>query len=44
MKSPNPFFWKNLYVKKQVPSKKPKIWWSIMEKYRENMKDFYYDL
>lgn len=44
LKSPTPYFWKKLYLSTQVPSRKPKIWWKIMEKNRENLKDFFYDL
>ena len=44
LKSPSPYFWKTLYVGKHVPLKKPKIWWKLLEQYRENIGNFIYDL
>lgn len=42
LKSPTPYFWKTLYVGQHVPLRKPKIWWKIMEKYRENIGNYFY--
>lgn len=44
MKSPNPYFWKILYLKTNVPARKPRIWWKMIEKYRDNLQNYIYDL
>ena len=44
LKSPSPYFWKTLYVGQKVPARRPEIWWKVMEKYRENIGNFYYEL
>jgi hypothetical protein len=44
MKSPNPYFWKTLYLPDKAPVRKPKVWWKMVEKYMENLKKFIYDL
>jgi hypothetical protein len=44
MKSPNPYFWKRLYLPSQPPLRRPKVWWKMVEKYMDNLKKFIYDL
>lgn len=44
LKSPSPYFWKTLYLTKQPPSKKPQLWWKVIEKYRSNLGNFIYEL
>ena len=34
LKSPNPYFWKTLYLANHIPLQKPKVWWKMMEQYR----------
>lgn len=42
LKSPTPYFWKTLYVSKNVPARKPELWWKMIEKYREDLGNFIY--
>lgn len=44
MKSPNPYFWKSLHSKQTLPKRKPKIWWKMLERYKEQLKDYMHDL
>ena len=44
LKSPNPYFWKRLYLKGQEPARKPRVWWKMVEKYMEDTRKFIYDL
>lgn len=42
MKSPSPYFWKQLHQDNHEPQSKPKVWWELVEKYQEELKDFLY--
>ena len=39
LKSPYPYFWGILHSRTSKPRRKPKVWWEILQRYEEELKD-----